>query len=126
MFPLTAINESGQPVHITDPLGQPFVIGVNAEIPPWAEHLLSAAEAPVVEDVADDDGESPADDPQGGGEAATPDANGGQPAGPPARAGKGGGVAAWRKYSAEHGVDGEGLDVDEIAAKLREAGVPVE
>jgi hypothetical protein len=125
VFPLTAVNESGQPIHIADPLGQPFVIGVDAEIPPWAEHLLLAAEVPDADD-AGADGESPADAPQGGGEAATPDANGGQPAGPPARAGKGGGVAAWRKYAAEHGVDGEGLDVDEIAAKLREAGVPVE
>jgi hypothetical protein len=124
VFPLTAINESGQPIHISDPLGQPFVIGVGAEIPPWAEHLLAAAEVADVQD-AGTDGESPADAPQGG-EAATPDVNGGQPAGPPARFGKGGGVAAWRKYSAEHGVDGEGLDVDEIVAKLREAGFPVE
>lgn len=46
--------------------------------------------------------------------------------GPPPQSGKGSGVRAWRAYAEAHDVDAEGLDVDDIVAKLEAAGVPVE
>jgi hypothetical protein len=101
-----AKNESEFAVHLTDPKGKPFVLLPGKEIPAWAAKQITN---PYVlgtdgEDADDDDDLE----------------------GPPPLEGKGSGVTAWRKYAADQNVDVEGLDRDEIVAKLQEEGVSVD
>lgn len=102
-----ATNNSEFAVHLTDPKGKPFVLLPGGEIPSWAKitnpYVLGADPDAVDDDEDDQDSD-----------------------GPPPRSGKGSGVTAWRKYAAKHDVDTDGLDVDEIIAKLDDEGVPVE
>jgi hypothetical protein len=104
-----AKNESEFAVHLTDPKGKPFVLLPGKEIPSWAAKQITNPYVlgidPDAEDDADDDDELD---------------------GPPPLEGKGSGVTAWRKYAADQNVDVEGLDRDQIVAKLQEEGVSVD
>lgn len=105
-----AKNKSEFSVHLTDPNGEAICIAPGADIPAWAAKLitnplvLGGESSDPDEDESDDDGTGR----------------------PPPKSGKGGGVRAWRAYAAANGVDGDGLDVDEIVASLEAVGVPTE
>lgn len=107
-----AVNKSEFALHLADKRPgheQILVILPGDEIPAWA---LKDITNPYV--LGDQVAES------------TDDLSGGDQAGPPPLEGKGSGVTAWRKYADKCEVDVDGLDRDEIVAKLRDGGFPVE